>query len=92
MSSYEINLIFALLIGGLSSLVISDFFRKGGLWSKRARLSAIWRIRSKRFRRKNGGGAYSQPGGVSVRAVSWLFLILILALIFTITIAVLPYL
>ncbi len=90
MGTYEVNFLFALLIGVLASLSLSNFFRKGGPWTKRSRMLAMVRLRTNRFlKKRNSRGEPVEES--QVVTMSWLFWVLVISLLLTITITVLQY-
>ncbi len=91
MGFYEMNVLFALVIGALASLSLSNFFRKGGPWNKRSRLFAMVRLQSNRVLKKKGVNRSNQQDGSQILTTTWLFWVLIVALLVTITITVLQY-
>ncbi len=92
MGFYEMNIVFALVIGALTSLSVSTFFRKGGPWTKRARVAAMWRLQTNRLKRKLGINRLNQQEGASIVSMDLLFWVLVVALVVTITVTVLQYL
>ncbi len=90
MGTYEMNVLFALVIGALVSLSLSNFFRRGGPWTKRSRLFAMVRLRTNRWlRKKNGVMRFDATEGAPAITTSLLFWVLVVALLVTITITML---
>ncbi len=94
MGFYEINTIFALVIGALVSLSLSTFFRRGGPWAKRSRVAAMWKLQSNRLKRRMGIAtrASQDEAGAQTSSINVLFWVLVVALVLTITITVLQVL